>query len=75
MAYKYVKPGAIKKRLKELGRRCKPDFLDAMDRCIESKLAAAAAVHNGGRKTVDSDIAIHVGFRSFGSHGERKAGA
>lgn len=59
----FIKPAAVKKLLKEKGRRCSDSFLYALDGFIQTKLDQAAKVHNGGKVTVDAEVAGFVGIK------------
>lgn len=63
MSVQFIKPSAVRKFLKERGRRCGKDFLHHLDRYLYEKLEEAARQHNGGRKTVDSGVANFIGLR------------
>lgn len=52
-----IKASAIRKIAKQHGKRVSKDFLEALDRYIEKKVALACSEHNGGKKTLDSGLA------------------
>jgi hypothetical protein len=58
----FIKNSAIKKYLKERGRRVGKDFIHALDVFIQDKLDQAVKVHNGGKVTVDASIAGYIGL-------------
>jgi hypothetical protein len=64
MKTKFVRPSVVRKYLKEKERRVSPSFLYALDAFIQSKLDQAAKVHNGGKKTLDSEVAAFVGIKA-----------
>lgn len=53
---------ALRRICKTHSRRLGTDFEIALRRFVERKLAAACAVHNGGKQTIDLTIAAHVGL-------------
>jgi hypothetical protein len=61
----YVRSAAVKALIaKTYGKRTGKDFLEALDRFVEAKVKAAAAEHNGGKRTVDGSVgAYHFGNR------------
>lgn len=54
--YRYVRASGVRKRVKENGKRCGRDFLDALDRHIESVVNRCCVQWNGARKTLDATI-------------------
>lgn len=63
MKLRFVRTPQVKKYLKDKGRRVSPSFLYALDAYIQRKLDETAEVHNGGKVTVDADVAGFVGVR------------
>lgn len=61
--YEYIKPSAVKKYIRENKKRVSPTFLVAVDRTVGKFLKEAVQVHNGGKKTLDVDIAAFVGMK------------
>jgi hypothetical protein len=59
---KYIVVSAVRKRLNADGRRAGSEFLEALDRHVARLLDDACAVHNGGKKTLDSSVAIWIGI-------------
>jgi hypothetical protein len=61
----FIRSAAVKALIaKTYGKRTGKDFLEALDRFVEAKVKAAAAEHNGGKKTVDGSVAAyHLGNR------------
>ena len=59
---KYLVVSNIKKAARLKGRRVGSDFLAALDNFIARKIEVAFSVKNGGKKTVDADIAVYVGI-------------
>ena len=56
-----IKPAAVKKLIKGYnGKRTSKEFLLALDLYVERAVLKAAAEHNGGKKTVDADVAAYV---------------
>ena len=56
----YLKPAAVKKLIKSHGKRTSKDFIEALDRYVERAVLRAVAEHNGGKKTIDADVAAYV---------------
>lgn len=59
----FIKANAVKKYVKEKGRRTGKDFLAALDDHIKHKLDVAARTHNGGKLTLDATLAVFVGIK------------
>ena len=60
MKANYIKPAAVKKLIKSHGKRTSKDFIEALDRYVERAVLRAVAEHNGGKKTIDADVAAYV---------------
>lgn len=60
MKANYIKPAAVKKLIKSHGKRTSKDFIEALDRYVERAVLRATAEHNGGKKTIDADVAAYV---------------
>ena len=56
-----IKPSAIKRIVKEKGKRTGSDFLESLNNMVHSKIASAVQIHNGGKKTLDREVAVLVG--------------
>jgi hypothetical protein len=56
----YLKSGKIRQLVKSKGRRLGKDFLHALDVHVAEKIEAACRQHNGGRITLDRDVAALV---------------
>lgn len=56
----YIKPSKVRARVKEYGRRCGRGFLAALDLYVAEKIDAACRTHNGGRITIDREVAAIV---------------
>lgn len=56
----YIKPAAVKRLIKEHGKRTAHEFLLALDNYVERAVRRAATEHNGGKKTVDASVAGHT---------------
>lgn len=63
MKTRFIRPSVVRKYLKEKERRVSPSFLYALDGFIQAKLDQAAKVHNGGKKTLDVEVAAFVGIK------------
>ena len=57
---KYVKASGIKRLARISGKRTSKAFIDAVDRHVYNCVMRGVSVHNGGRKTLDSRIAMHI---------------
>lgn len=60
MPTQYINATAIRKALKEKGRRCSPAALSWFDHLIQDRIDAVVRLHNGGKKTIDSALLGHV---------------
>jgi hypothetical protein len=56
----YLNQSAVRKLVKENGKRCSGEFLLALDDLVRSRVVAATKVHNGGRVTLDASVLGHV---------------
>ncbi len=56
----YIKPGSVRKLVKECGKRVGRSFIAELDARVAEKIEAACRVHNGGRKTLDRDVVLMV---------------
>ena len=56
----FIRPTKVRARAKELGKRVGRGFIAALDLYIDEKIQAACRTHNGGRKTLDRDVAAMV---------------
>lgn len=52
-----IKSSAVKKLIKEHGKRTSKEFLAALDSYVRNAVIRAASEHNGGKKTVDASVA------------------
>ena len=59
----YIKPSKIRAKIRTGGRRVGKDFLHALDAFIDHKLEVALRVQNGGKKTLDADVAVYIGIK------------
>jgi len=57
-----ISPGRVKTFLHSRGKRVSPEFLRQVNFFLEHKLEVACLVHNGGKKTLDREIAAYVGM-------------
>lgn len=60
---KYVVVSNVKKLARAKGKRVGKDFLAALDSFIARKVELAALVQNGGKVTIDADVAVYVGLK------------
>lgn len=56
----YLNQSAVRKLVKENGKRSSAEFLMALDDLVRSRVNAACKVHNGGRATLDASVLGHV---------------
>lgn len=56
---------AIKKLAHQNGKRVSAGFLAAVELAIHTRILAACKMHNGGRKTIDREVALYSGFKPF----------
>lgn len=56
----FIKPTRVRARVKELNRRVSRGFLAALDCYVAEKIEAACKVHNGGRITLNREVAAMV---------------
>jgi len=61
----YIRTSKVKALCKSLGKRTGKDFLTQLNMHIEKKITEACKVHNGGKITLDGDVAVYVGIRGF----------
>lgn len=52
----FVVVSAVKKLVHDKGRRCSPDFLEALDAAVGAMVRKACESHNGGAKTLDAAV-------------------
>lgn len=60
---KYIVVSAIKKLISDSGKRSSPAFMSALDEHVESLITKAINCHNGGKKTLDLEVATYCGIR------------
>jgi hypothetical protein len=56
----YIKTGKVRAFVKSQGKRVGRDFLHALDVFVSEKLEAACRQHNGGRMTINREVAMVV---------------
>ena len=54
----YVKSSNVRKLVREQGKRCGADFLDALDRLVYDRIIGACGVFNGHHKTLSGALLI-----------------
>lgn len=59
---KYVIESHARALANQLGKRAGKDFLFALDVHIERMIKKACETHNGGKKTLDKDVATYIGL-------------
>lgn len=60
MKIQFLNQAAVRKLVKENGKRSSQEFLLALDDLVRSRTNAACRVHNGGRVTLDASVLGHV---------------
>lgn len=60
MKIQYLNQAAVRKLIKENGKRSSQEYLLALDDLVRSRTNAACRVHNGGKKTLDASVLGHV---------------
>lgn len=63
MKTQFLKVSHIKKYVHERDRRTSPSFLLALDAYVQTILDRAVKAHNGGKKTIDAEVAGFVGVK------------
>ena len=58
-----IKPTAIKLIVKEKGKRTSKEFLKALNCHVNKLVNSAVTEHNGGKKTLDLEVAVFVGCK------------
>jgi len=56
MQYSLIRAKAVRKLIKERGKRCGRSFLAALDLYIYHKILRCLEEHNGGIKTLDDSL-------------------
>lgn len=59
---RYLNVKAVRMLANQEGKRVGKDFLLSLDMHIEQKIIKACSVHNGGKVTLDSAVAVYVGI-------------
>lgn len=52
----FITVSAVKKLVHGKGRRCSPEFLEALDAAVGALVRKACESHNGGAKTLDASV-------------------
>lgn len=60
---KFIKPSQVKRYIREHDRRVSAAFIQLLDDFVRSKIDEAVVQHNGGRRTLDAEVAAFVGIR------------
>lgn len=60
---KYIVVNAVKKEAKLAGKRVGKDFISRLDAHVDSLVQKACKTYNGGRKTLDLEVAAYVGAK------------
>ena len=58
-----IKPSVIKRMVKASGKRTSKEFLDALNTHVLGKVEMAITTHNGGKKTIDREVAVYIGLK------------
>ena len=56
MSYSFIKTKAVRQLVKENGKRCGKDFLQALDICVRIKVEKCCKMFNGHRVTLDESL-------------------
>ena len=56
MPYTYIKSKSVRQLVKDSGKRCGKDFLQALDKYNYEKILRCIKEHNGNRKTLDGAL-------------------
>ena len=58
-----IKASEVRKVIKEGGKRCSKDAIEALEHHVNGLVQKLVADHNGGKKTVDAALVhLHVGL-------------
>lgn len=63
LSTQFVRSSKIRQAANRQGRRVSKSFIHALDAFVQRKIEAACRAHNGGKKTLDFEIAAYVGIR------------
>lgn len=58
-----IKASIVKKMVKASGKRTSGQFLEALNAHVNKKVEAAIQCHNGGKKTLDHEVAVWCGLK------------
>jgi hypothetical protein len=58
-----VRASLVKKIAKQGGKRVSSQFIELLEAFVQKKVDAAVACHNGGKKTIDQEVAVWCGIR------------
>lgn len=56
MPYGYIRASGIRQLVKENGKRCGKDFLQALDIFVKTKVERCCKVFNGHKATLDENL-------------------
>ena len=58
-----IKASEVRKAIKEGGKRCSKDAIEALERHVQGIVQKLIADHNAGKKTIDAALVnYHVGI-------------
>ena len=60
---RFIKVKSVKELAKESGKRVGRGFIARLDAHIETLISKAVKQHNGGKVTLDADVATFVGAK------------
>jgi len=63
MRTKFIRTLRVKEYLHDRGRRLSPAFITVLDAFIQRLLDRAVNTHNGGKVTIDADVAGFIGIK------------
>lgn len=63
MPYRFINEYQIEEFCKKHGRRAGKDFKSHINGFIMERLKKAIEIKNGGKKTLDAEVAQYVGFK------------
>jgi hypothetical protein len=67
MSHQFIKPSTIRKYLNSKGKRISASVIVLIDDMVRLKLDEMVVTHNGGRKTVDVEVAAYCGIVKRGA--------
>ena len=59
----FLNKKAVKELCQKKGRRAGKDFIDRLDYTVERMVEEACKIHNGGKVTLDNEVASYAGLK------------